>query len=333
VDMPNEPAESNFKNKVRAVAYPCVERNGMIWSYLGPRPTPPPLPDLEANMMPEGEWAIRPAQQECNYLQVLEGDLDTVHGEFLHRGSVKLEETQPGTMAHYLLWQRHARFSVVETSYGAMYSTYRPAEPGHTYHRLGHYLMPFYAMPPGGVLGYQITTIARVPMDDAHTMSFYFRTPTRGTRVQPGGGQELRPNTTDWFGRWRTEGRAENDFGLDRELQRKNEGWFGYSGIPGVQTQDRAVTESMGTTYDRTNERLGTSDSMIIRVRRKLIDSAKALAEHGLTPYTVDHPEAYRVRPGGLILPDEADWVKETEVLRQAFTEHPELDLSIAGGE
>ena len=47
VDMPSEPAESSFKDKVRAVAYPCVERNGIIWAYLGRRPTPPPLPELE----------------------------------------------------------------------------------------------------------------------------------------------------------------------------------------------------------------------------------------------------------------------------------------------
>src|SRR5215470_15505486 len=51
VDMPNEPAESDFKAKVKAVAYPTRERNGIIWAYLGPRSDPPPLPDFEANML------------------------------------------------------------------------------------------------------------------------------------------------------------------------------------------------------------------------------------------------------------------------------------------
>ena len=55
VDMPSEPAESNFKSKVRTRAYPCVERNGIIWAYMGPREVPPPLPDLEANMLPDDE--------------------------------------------------------------------------------------------------------------------------------------------------------------------------------------------------------------------------------------------------------------------------------------
>ena len=43
VDMPSEPAESNFKNKVRLAPTRLYERNGMIWAYFGPRETPPPL--------------------------------------------------------------------------------------------------------------------------------------------------------------------------------------------------------------------------------------------------------------------------------------------------
>src|ERR687883_139791 len=50
VDMPNEPPESNFKDKVRAKTYPCTERGGVVWTYMGARQNPPPLPDLEANV-------------------------------------------------------------------------------------------------------------------------------------------------------------------------------------------------------------------------------------------------------------------------------------------
>src|SRR6202049_1321808 len=45
--MPNEPSESDFRTKVRATAYPCRERGGIVWTYMGPRADPPPLPDLE----------------------------------------------------------------------------------------------------------------------------------------------------------------------------------------------------------------------------------------------------------------------------------------------
>src|SRR5712692_1425329 len=76
VDMPSEPAESNFKTKIRATAYPCVERNGVIWTYMGPREVPPPLPDILPNL--DEECRVNKSMRECNYLQALEGDIDTV---------------------------------------------------------------------------------------------------------------------------------------------------------------------------------------------------------------------------------------------------------------
>ncbi|PYN41532.1 MAG: hypothetical protein DME00_31580, partial [Candidatus Rokuibacteriota bacterium] len=77
VDMPSEPEESNFKSKIRATAYPCVERNDIIWTYMGPRQTPPPLPDIEPNLLPQGEYAVQKVLRECNWFQGLEGDIDT----------------------------------------------------------------------------------------------------------------------------------------------------------------------------------------------------------------------------------------------------------------
>src|SRR5258708_1695470 len=47
IDMPSEPAESDFRTRVRAVAYPCVERGGLVGTYIGSRSTQPSLPDLE----------------------------------------------------------------------------------------------------------------------------------------------------------------------------------------------------------------------------------------------------------------------------------------------
>src|SRR3954467_14040171 len=75
VDMPNEPAESDFKSKVKALAYPTQERGGIVWASLGPRATPPPLPDLEPNMLPEAELHAGAIYRACNWLQALEGDI------------------------------------------------------------------------------------------------------------------------------------------------------------------------------------------------------------------------------------------------------------------
>ena len=113
MDMPSEPAESNFKNKVRAKAYPTQERNGIIWAYMGPLAVPPPLPELLPNLDPECRVWTR--LEECNYMQALEGDIDTVHAFFLHSGHVKTENTMPGSIDYYITRQREARLRPANT--------------------------------------------------------------------------------------------------------------------------------------------------------------------------------------------------------------------------
>jgi len=193
-------------------------------------------------------------------------------------------------------------------------------------------------MIPTGVLGLQVLTRAWVPMDDEHMMFYSMGSQAsqaqssnvnanrRMVRQRPG--ETLQPNTTDWYGRFRLEATVRNDYLIDRDKQRRKED---YTGIPGIHTQDQAITESMGTIYNRTQERLGTSDVMVIRVRRRLMEAARALAERGLTPPGVDNPEVYRQRSGGAFIPKDANWLEATAELRKAFVEHPELDPALAG--
>jgi phenylpropionate dioxygenase-like ring-hydroxylating dioxygenase large terminal subunit len=343
VDMPSEPPESNFKTKVRATAYPCVERHGLIWTYMGPRETPPPLPDLEPNMLPEGTGSVSASLRACNWLQAIEGDIDTAHAGFLHFGPQRVEDVKPGTFAYYMLRDQSPRYAVADTEAGTMYGGYREAEPDSDYWRIAQFMMPFYSIPPAGVLGVKIIMRAWVPLDDEHTMHYIL-----GPKVRPGPamlstnrqraddrsatrrtGMEMLPNTTDWRGRWRLEANADNDYLIDREVQRRGDS---YTGIAGIFLQDQAITESMGAVYDRSHEHLGTSDTMIIRTRQRLLGAVKAFRDLGVAPPGVDDPAAYRVRGGGVVIPRGVDWVAYTEHLRRAFVEHPEIDPAIAGG-
>ena len=88
----------------------------------------------------------------------------------------------------------------------------------------------------------------------------------------------------------------------------------------------------MGPIYDRTQEHLGTSDQMVIRTRKRLIDAARALRDHGIVPPGVDDPGVYQVRSGGAILPRGADWLEATRELRRAGVKHPGLSRSVLGG-
>jgi nitrite reductase/ring-hydroxylating ferredoxin subunit len=332
VDMPSEPAESNFKSKVHARAYPVEERAGIVWTYMGPREVPPPLPQLEATML-EGS---RPqlCLMECNWLQTLEGDLDTSHLGFLHLGAVKPEDSIPGSYDYYMVTDRTPRYEIVESDVGTTYGAYRPAEKDTTYWRIAHYMFPFYALIPTGDLGTVIRAQAWVPLDDHNTM--YWGWQVSGTVAGRNGQQatganaatgrpvnaaapvgragfEHLPPTSDWLGRYRLNQHRDNDYGLDRAAQARGDS---YTGIRGVRQQDKAVAESMGGIMDRTNEHLGTSDSMIIRTRRRLLRAVRALSENGETPPGVERPELYRTRSGSIILPRDADWLAATEHLR-----------------
>jgi phthalate 4,5-dioxygenase len=141
--------------------------------------------------------------------------------------------------------------------------------------------------------------------------------------------QEMLPDTTDWYGRSRPRAQAHNDFLLERDMQKSGES---YTGLPSVFLEDQAITESMGTIYDRTHEHLGTSDSMVIRVRRALIRAALALRDEGVVPPGVDRPDVYAQRSGGVVLPRSVDWFEATRDLRKAFVHHSPEDVQASLG-
>jgi nitrite reductase/ring-hydroxylating ferredoxin subunit len=326
VDMPSEPAESNFKAKVRARAYPCRERNGVIWTYMGPRETPPPLPDLEHNMLNGDVGRITLIHRPCNWMQGWEGEMDTVHAAFLHAGASKAEDFEPGTFNYYQYKTRSPKFTVIDTPIGTSYGAYRPAEEDTYYWRTAHMMFPFYAVIPAGWLGMY------VPMDDSHTMHWEVlvrpqvegdaaNTGAPGPRSAPTSGgargpTNWLPNGTGWYDRFNIDQTMANDYLIDREDQAQMKS---YSGIRGIRQQDMAVTESMGPIYDRTREHLGTTDALIIRTRRKAIKIAKDLRDHGILPPGVDEPELYHMRSGEFILPRSADFWQALKDRREKF--------------
>ncbi|HEX5368907.1 MAG TPA: Rieske 2Fe-2S domain-containing protein [Dehalococcoidia bacterium] len=331
-DMPSEPAESNFKNKVKARAYPMQERGGIIWAYMGTREVPPPLPAIEANMLSKGPQQVSVLYRACNWMQGFEGEMDTVHAAFLHYGAARLEDQSEGSFDFYHYRQRAAKFSTVETDYGTVNGAYRPAEEDTNYWRVTQILFPFYHMIPGGRMGEAIRIGAYVPIDDYNHMQWEIgvfnpdgspmgRSVDRGNpgMSAPVGSRRL-PNGTGWLERFRSDQNLANDFLIDREAQRN---WESYTGIPGIRIQDCAVTETMGRINDRTTEHLGTTDQFIIRTRRKLIADAKALREEGIVPNGVDHPDIYRQRSGEMVIPRAKDWWLHYEELRENFNREP----------
>jgi hypothetical protein len=280
-------------------------------------------------MVPEG--GIQIYQRECNWVQALEGDIDTGHTVFLHLGGMKAEEAPEGSWARNALTHRALHYEVVDTDSGVMYGASRPAGPDTTYWRIANFLFPFWAMVPTGVLGLEVRARAWIPMDDEHTLALTIgRLPIRSAKVgrQTVGPVETLPNTTDWYGRFRAVANQHNDYFVDRDKQKTES----YTGIDSIFLQDQMATESMGAIYDRTQERLGTSDMMVIRTRKRLIDAARALRDRGEVPPGVDQPGVYAIRSGGVVLPRAANWLQATAELRKGWAKHPDLTRDVLGG-
>jgi phenylpropionate dioxygenase-like ring-hydroxylating dioxygenase large terminal subunit len=304
VDMPNEPAESDFKHKVKATAYTTQEQAGIVWAYMGPHTEVPPLPNLEWMRAPEGYAWVSKTFQNCNYLQAMEGGLDTSHSSFLHRDFDREGLANPRTRS------TAPRLEVLNTDYGYMYASIRHLpEDKQNFVRIYHYVMPFYQLRAGG----SHKTIGNtdghiwVPIDDHTTWTFNFFC-THGEplsfeewqRKEHRAGRGLVEDYTP--GTFKLKANASNDFLLSRERQRT----VNYTGIAGVNTQDFAVQESMGPIYDRTEEHLGSADTAIIQMRRLLLDAVRDVAE-GRDPIG-SRGEGSSVRPAQMYLPEDASW-------------------------
>jgi phthalate 4,5-dioxygenase len=341
IDMPSVPPDQDFKHKVKAKAYRATERAGLIWVYMGSQ-AEPPLPALEILDIPEDEINVILIQRDCNYLQALEGEIDTSHFGFLHGGHVDPDDLAEGEPFRHTVTIRAPQYHIADTPWGTQYAGYRAAGPGLTYWRFANFLFPFWTLAPNGEFASHVHARAWVPLDDGHTM-FAFLWWKRGTSAmtlpQPafkdgtpiggtGRGNKFLPNTTDWLGRWRLAANASNDWRMDRTAQRND---VIYSGIDGIHLQDQAITESMGPIVDHTFEHLAPSDQMITRTRRRLLMAARALRDGGVLPPGVENADVFRgARSGYLVTDDKTRW-QEVYARELAASLHPRASpLSIA---
>jgi phenylpropionate dioxygenase-like ring-hydroxylating dioxygenase large terminal subunit len=303
VDLPSEPPTSNFKNKVRVSAYPTVERGGLVWIYMGPPELRPEFPEYEWAEVPDSHRVVNTYLTECNWLQTLEGEVDTAHVSFLHRpldnaASRRLSRFVP-RFAEYVSRDRSPTLTVMNTDYGFVYGGRRVGGEDDYYWRFSHWLAPSTAQMPGSV---DRPGRVVVPVDDHTSMSFSFvwhphrpLTAEEAIANDRTGHEPLRPfELPDGYviDTRRSALNKQNDYGIDRHVQK----WKRYSGIHGTPPdEDRAMTETMEPVLDRSKEHLGTSDVAIIAMRRRLIRMARDL-EQGIEPALAKQPWAFRTR-------------------------------------
>ncbi len=308
VDLPSEPETSPMKAGIRLTAYPTHEKAGIVWAYLGPVETMPAPPDYEWTRAPATHRYVSKTYEACNYLQALEGGLDTAHSSFLH--NLRL-----GDKSLPRLRDRAPRLDVERTDYGYSYLSTRQLGAEGSYVRLYHYVMPYQQMRGGinGVLGRndvpKLDGHIWVPIDDEQTNVYnwcYSADPSVSIPEEIAeahehhsgrGKDDLIPGT------FKLKRNPSNDYLIDRAVQRTKT----FTGIDGVNTQDFAIQEGMGPIVDRSHEYLGSTDRAIVTLRRMLLDATAAVAR-GETPPGAD-PRTHRgIRPYDGLVPPGASW-------------------------
>jgi phenylpropionate dioxygenase-like ring-hydroxylating dioxygenase large terminal subunit len=349
VDMPSEPAASNFKDRVRIPAYPTYEAGGVVWAYMGPPDKRPAPPLFEWTQVPAEQRGMSKVWQENNWLQALEGGIDTVHSNFLHGGrppGLRYDDNDARGRANN--YSTAPILEVVPTDYGYSYAGIRDMGPEGTNHVRGYHLvLPWTQLRSTGrgrVAGHMW-----VPIDDYNTMVYnfhYIYDPSIAAR-------RTGPTSEDREGRiapdanplWYRDARLPvgtgNDFGVDvdpnndfrsirnrrnkYQIDRYTQKTQTYTGITGINTQDRAVQESMGGIAERTLERLGTTDRAIIAARRFLLQAVETVGRGEEPPGVA--PSYYRLRAIEKVLPKEVRWF---EAMRGELFQLPESPVAAA---
>lgn len=305
-DLPSEPEESGMRQRMKIKAYPCVERGGVIWTYMGPAELQPEPPALEWVEVPPERRFVSKRLQECNYLQAMEGGIDSSHVSFLHGSSLQKDPLFKGSRGNeYNLADRMPYFEVAEYEGGLLIGARRNAGDDRYYWRITPWIMPWYTIIPPRA-GHPLGAHAWVPIDDetcwAWSINYHPKRALSDTEVKAmksGAGIHVKyiPGTFIPLANKR------NDYLMDRAAQKAGES---YSGIEGIAMQDASLQESMGPIQDRTNEHLCSTDKGIVMARRMLLKAAETVRQGGAPPGL--DPAAQRVRSVSIELPRADDF-------------------------
>lgn len=322
LDIPNEPQQDKMRDGIRLRAYPTVEIGDIIWAYMGPRDRMPAPPKFDFTQVPPSHRMVSKTLQECNWLQALEGGVDTSHLGFLHHGLAykalgNLSKDDP------VSFRLRARAPLIEldvTEYGYRYAGIRPLAEQGNYVRGYHFVLPWTqirptqattrTLPSGERQPVWKTTIGGhfwVPVDDTNCMvwnwdySYGNEALDEEDRYDASAG----PENVHYDQNFRKKRNIDNNWLIDREVQRTKT----FTGIKGINTQDHAVQESMGPIMDRTQEHLGSTDRAIVALRRQLFAAVEAM-NAGRDPGGLDDGY-YPLRGIEKLIPPGKEWRDE----------------------
>jgi phthalate 4,5-dioxygenase oxygenase subunit len=306
VDLPNVPRDSNLHKTVRIKSYPAREFGEMVWAYLGPDAARlpggklPELPQLEFACIPSSHRFVTKQLFECNWAQIMEGDLDTAHFSFLHMPAPSVPSVyHPHSQADEkrLRWMRDdpmPLFEVLDHECGFVVAGARQAD-GKKYWRMTQFLLPTHGTGPSTLPGETYHGFAIVPINDESAWCYAYswnpyRPLTNEERTKLSQGWALICERDENYVPVRN---VRNDFMIDRDEQKHRT----FTGVKGLAEQDSMIQHSQGPIVDRTKEILTGTDAAVVRFRSKMLKAAADLAQ-GMEPEAPYLHQHYRARPG-----------------------------------
>ena len=283
METPNV-ADPNFKNRFKARAYPVREAGGFIWTYLGSVEQQPAFPNWPWFDLPASNRLNAVAVVECNYVQVLEGLVDSSHLSVLHFGQLAASgdtDLDFAKVTSHMQFDAAPRIEAETTDFGFHYCAQRKiaTEAGERVEaRVTAFLPPFVVANPNKDLWFAV-----VPISDDRTLfhHVWFDSETRFGE-EPLRSQQLKfvgldAEALDRHGMSlatcdsdRRPGYA-NNFHQSRDALRKGH----FTGLHSFTQEDMAVAASAGVLRDRTKEMLSTADIAIVHLYRTLLACAR----------------------------------------------------------
>ncbi len=282
LEQPAEPLGSTYFNHIRQKAYPCRERNGMVFAFMGEGEAPP-FPALDCLNAPDTHSFSFKGHYECNWLQALEVGIDPAHASFLHR---YFEAGDPGlvygqqfrdiagdssiSMTTLLRENPRPNIEIEHTEFGLRLLALRSLASGQHHVRVTNQVFPQAICIP---MSNEMTiTQWHVPIDDQHcywyAMFTSFGAPTDKAQMR-----EQRLELYELPGYTSRRNRS-NQYGYDVEEQRTRT----YTGMgEDINVHDQWAVESMGAIQDRSREHLAKSDAGIRAYRTLLLKAIEAV--------------------------------------------------------
>ena len=303
VDMPLEPDEeaTQMMKEIKAVAFRANEWGGVIWVYMGPEEESAEMPQFEWGDLPAGHRFITKYVQECNYLQGLEGGIDSSRMSLLFEmlfGDPPSVESTADHLVQGLADDQTAprpvqTMAIKTTDYGLLVGATTEHGKDQSAWQLNQWLMPFYTTPKpegDGLLG----CLAWVPVDDRNTMVFAItyhpeRPLTEDEVSVRRAGHGFHPTLEE--GTYKRARNKENDY----LIERKTSGTNPLASISNEFELALVLEESMGAIVDRSREQLDENDIAVMAARKMLMKAAIELRE-GTEPAAAHMGAIYNVR-------------------------------------